>query len=43
MPKDQGALLIGYARVSKTEDQDTAGQVKALRLAGCRRIFEEKA
>jgi DNA invertase Pin-like site-specific DNA recombinase len=41
MKKD--ALIIGYARVSKADDQDTAAQVKELRLAGCKRIFEEKA
>jgi DNA invertase Pin-like site-specific DNA recombinase len=29
--------------VSKAEDQDTAAQAKALRQAGCKRIFEEKA
>jgi len=39
----KGALLLGYARVSKADNQDTAAQVKALRQAGCRRIFEEKA
>jgi len=39
----QRGLLIGYTRVSKAEDQDTAAQVKALRLAGCIRIFEENA
>jgi DNA invertase Pin-like site-specific DNA recombinase len=39
----KGALLIGYARISKADDQDTAAQVKALRQAGCKRIFEEKA
>src|SRR5271166_1596854 len=39
----KGSLLIGYARVSKADDQDTAAQVKALRQAGCKRIFEEKA
>jgi DNA invertase Pin-like site-specific DNA recombinase len=39
----KGALLIGYARVSKADDQDTAVRVKALRQAGCKRIFEEKA
>ena len=39
----KGALLLGYARVSKGDDQDTDAQVKALRQAGCKRIFEEKA
>jgi DNA invertase Pin-like site-specific DNA recombinase len=38
----KGALLVGYARVSKADDQDTATQVKALRQAGCKQIFEEK-
>jgi DNA invertase Pin-like site-specific DNA recombinase len=37
------ALLVGYARVSKAHDQDTAAQVKALHQAGCQRIFEAKA
>src|SRR5262250_3127290 len=41
--KKSGSLLIGYARVSKADAQDTAAQVKALRQAGCKRIFEEKA
>ena len=27
----------------KADGQDTAAQVKTLRLAGCKRIFEEKA
>ena len=40
---EKGAMLVGYARVSKADDQDTAAQVKALRQAGCKRIFEEKA
>src|SRR5271166_1868778 len=39
----KGSLLIGYARVSRADDQDNAAQVKALRQAGCKRIFEEKA
>jgi len=41
MRKD--GMLIGYARVSKAEAQDTAIQVKSLRQAGFKRIFEEKA
>src|ERR1700732_2812257 len=40
---EKGALLVGYARVSKADDQDTAAQVKALRQVGCKRLFEEKA
>jgi DNA invertase Pin-like site-specific DNA recombinase len=39
----KGGLLLGYARVSKADDQDNSAQVKALRLAGCKRLFEEKA
>lgn len=35
-------MLIGYARVS-TDDQDTATQAKALKTAGCKRIYREKA
>jgi len=38
----KGAVLVGYARVSKADHQDTAAQVKAMRKAGCERIFEEK-
>ena len=34
-------MLLGYARVS-TDDQDLALQRRALRDAGCRRLFEEK-
>jgi DNA invertase Pin-like site-specific DNA recombinase len=36
-------MLVGYARVSKSETQDTTAQVDALRVAGCERIFQEAA
>jgi DNA invertase Pin-like site-specific DNA recombinase len=36
-------MLLGYARVSKGDEQTNALQVRALRAAGCRRIFEEAA
>lgn len=36
-------MLIGYARVSKADDQDTAAQVEALKQAGCKKIFEDTA
>jgi DNA invertase Pin-like site-specific DNA recombinase len=36
-------LLLGYARVSKGDDQTNTLQARALRTAGCRRIFEEAA
>jgi DNA invertase Pin-like site-specific DNA recombinase len=37
-------MLIGYARVSKNNgDQDPAAQVKALKAAGCRKVFQEHA
>ena len=36
-------MLLGYARVSKADDQDTTAQVGALRAASCKRVFEEKA
>jgi DNA invertase Pin-like site-specific DNA recombinase len=41
-PSAAGSLL-GYARVSKGDDQTNTLQMKALRAAGCRRIFEEAA
>ena len=36
-------MLIGYARVSKQQEQDTATQVQALRKAGAERIYQEHA
>jgi DNA invertase Pin-like site-specific DNA recombinase len=36
-------MLIGYARVSKGDDQSTAAQNRALNAAGCDRLFEEAA
>jgi|HubBroStandDraft_1064217.scaffolds.fasta_scaffold774460_2 DNA invertase Pin-like site-specific DNA recombinase len=35
------AMLIGYARVS-TNEQETAAQAAALKVAGCGRVFHEK-
>jgi DNA invertase Pin-like site-specific DNA recombinase len=40
---DSKGLLFGYARVSKGDDQTNTLQAKALRAAGCRRLFEEAA
>jgi DNA invertase Pin-like site-specific DNA recombinase len=34
---------LGYSRVSRGDDQSNALQMRALRAAGCRRIFEEEA
>jgi DNA invertase Pin-like site-specific DNA recombinase len=36
-------MLIGYVRVSKGDDQSNALQAKALKAAGCQRVFEEAA
>jgi DNA invertase Pin-like site-specific DNA recombinase len=36
-------MLIGYARVSKGDEQSTKAQARALSEAGCKRVFEEKA
>src|SRR5450755_3795709 len=41
--KASKGLLLGYARVSKGDDQTNMLQARALRAAGCRRIFEEAA
>ena len=35
--------MRGYARVSEGDEQNNALQTKALRAAGCRRLFEETA
>src|SRR5215204_6145132 len=35
-------MLVGYARVS-TQEQDLAPQLDTLRVAGCGKVFEEKA
>jgi DNA invertase Pin-like site-specific DNA recombinase len=37
------SVLLGYARVSKGDEQNNVLQTKALKAAGCRRIFEEAA
>lgn len=36
-------MLLGYARVSKGDEQNNALQTNALRAAGCRKLFEEAA
>jgi DNA invertase Pin-like site-specific DNA recombinase len=41
-PSSNGALL-GYARVSKGDEQNNVLQAKALKATGCRRLFEETA
>jgi DNA invertase Pin-like site-specific DNA recombinase len=38
-----GGALLGYARISNGDDQTNTLQARALRAAGCRRIFEEVA
>ncbi len=41
--KPADGVLLGYARVSKGDEQTNTLQAKALRAAGCRRLFEEAA
>ncbi len=36
-------MLIGYARVSKIDQQDIRAQVQELKRAGCKRIYQENA
>src|SRR3954452_25207655 len=43
VPKTGSGALLGYARVSKGDEQNNALQTKALKAAGCRRLFEETA
>ena len=38
-----GGVLLGYARVSKGDEQNNVLQARALRAAGCRRLFREAA
>jgi DNA invertase Pin-like site-specific DNA recombinase len=40
---DQAGLLFSYDVVSKGDEQNNALQAKALRTAGCKRLFEETA
>jgi hypothetical protein len=42
-PSAGGGALLGYARVSKGDEQNNLLLAKALRAAGCRRVFEEVA
>ena len=35
--------LVGYARVSRGDEQSNAAQAHALKAAGCERVFEEEA
>lgn len=36
-------MLIGYARISREDSQNTAAQIQALKRAGIKRIYEEAA
>ena len=36
-------MILGYARVSKGDEQDTKTQLNALKEAGAERFFEDKA
>src|SRR6266566_2799313 len=42
-PPPAAGMLLGYARASEGDDQTNLLQAKALRAAGCKRIFEEAA
>jgi DNA invertase Pin-like site-specific DNA recombinase len=43
MPRVPEPYLLGYARVSKGDDQSNAAQLTALKRASCARLFEEAA
>jgi DNA invertase Pin-like site-specific DNA recombinase len=40
---DKAGVLLGYARVSRGDEQNNTLQTKALKTAGCTRLFEEAA
>src|SRR5260221_230974 len=41
--RERNRMLIGYARVSKLDEQDNHAQVQELKKAGCKRIYQENA
>jgi DNA invertase Pin-like site-specific DNA recombinase len=41
--QQETAMLLGYARVFKSDAQETAPQLRALKEAGCKKVFEEAA
>jgi DNA invertase Pin-like site-specific DNA recombinase len=41
--RKRNAMHIGYARVSKLDQQTTVAQVQELKRAGCKRIYQENA
>ena len=42
-PVSASSMLLGYARVSKGDEQNNVLQAKAFRTARCRKLFEETA
>jgi DNA invertase Pin-like site-specific DNA recombinase len=41
--QSERAMLLGYARVSKSDAQETAPQIRALKEVGSKKLFEEAA